>query len=332
MRAMLLMNTAQIEDNPLVISELPDPEPAEGQIRLRIRACGICHTDLHTVEGELELPRLPLIPGHQIVGEVDMIGNGVSRFSTGDRVGMPWLGKTCGKCSFCKSDRENLCYDAKFNGLHFNGGYAEYAVADAGFAYPIPEGFEDTAAAPLLCAGIIGYRALRLADVPEGGRLGLFGFGASAHVTIQIARHLGHEVYVFTRSSEHRKHAIELGAKWAGTSKEDPGVKLDSAINFTPAGSIVADALGFMERGGTIACAGIHQTPVPETPYELLYYERTVRNVANFTRRNAEELLKYAAEIPIRTEVQTFALEEANKALEVLKNSEIRGAGVLVVE
>jgi propanol-preferring alcohol dehydrogenase len=331
MQAMMLLEPGPVEKEPLAVSELPDPEPGPGEIRIRVRACGICHTDLHTVEGELELPRLPIIPGHQIVGVVDGIGEGVTRFSVGDRAGMPWLAGACGECGFCKTGRENLCPDARFNGLHIDGGYAEYAITTADFAYPIPDGFEDTVAAPLLCAGIIGYRALRLSDVPEGGRLGLFGFGASAHVTIQVACHLGYEVYVFTRSEKHREHAKELGAVWAGASKDDPGAKLDSAINFTPAGQVALDALSHLERGGTVACAGIYQTPLPEMPYEMLYHERTIRSVANFTRRDAEELLEYAAKIPIKTEVQSFDLMDANAALLALKNSEIRGAGVLIV-
>jgi propanol-preferring alcohol dehydrogenase len=332
MKAMLLKSSAPIEEKPLTPEELPEPIPAARQVRLKVSVCGICHTDLHTVEGELELPRQPLVPGHQVVGTVDMLGEGVTRFKPGERAGMPWLGWTCGKCKFCKSGRENLCEQAKFNGLHFDGGYGEYALAYENFAYPIPEGFPDVQAAPLLCAGIIGYRALRLSDAKAGDVLGMYGFGASAHVTIQVARHLGIEVFVFTRAESHRKHAKELGATWVGGVKDEPPKKLNAAIMFAPAGKLVPEALRVMDRGATLALAGIYMTPIPEIDYnKLLYHERTIRSVANFTRADAEELLKYAAEIPIHTETQTFPLKQANEALIALKQSQITGCAVLRV-
>ncbi len=332
MKAMILKEPGLIENRPLELADLPEPVPAAGQVRVRVSVCGICHTDLHTIEGELELPRLPLVAGHQVVGTVDAVGEGVTRFRKGDRIGMPWLGWTCGKCRFCKSGRENLCYSAKFNGLHFDGGYAEYTLAYEYFAYPIPGGFPDIEAAPLLCAGIIGYRALRLSEAKPGDVLGMYGFGASAHVTIQVARHLGIEVFVFTRAGSHREHAKELGASWVGGAEDSPPKKLDGAIMFAPAGKLVPEALRVMEKGATLALAGIYMTPIPEIDYNsLLYHERTIRSVANFTRQDAEELLKYAAEIPIHTDTETFPLEQANEALLALKQSRINGCGVLSV-
>jgi propanol-preferring alcohol dehydrogenase len=333
MKAMILKKPGPIENRPLVPVDLPEPVPAAGQVRVKVSVCGICHTDLHTIEGELELPHLPLVAGHQVVGTVDVVGKGVTRFKEGERIGMPWLGWTCGKCRFCKSGRENLCYDARFNGLHFDGGYAEYTLAYQDFAYPIPEGFPDIQAAPLLCAGIIGYRALRLSEAKPGDVLGMYGFGASAHVTIQVARHLGIEVFVFTRANSHREHAKELGASWVGSAQDTPPKKLDSAIMFAPAGKLVPEALRLMEKGATLALAGIYMTPIPEIDYNnLLYHERTIRSVANFTRQDAEELLKYAAEIPIHTDTETFPLEQANEALLALKESRINGCGVLKVD
>lgn len=332
MKAMVLKSPAPIEEAPLVLKDIAQPVPAAGQVRLKVAVCGLCHTDLHTVESELKLPRLPLVPGHQVVGTVDMVGDGVTRFKPGERAGMPWLGWTCGECKFCTSGRENLCHKAKFNGLHFDGGYAEYALAYENFAYPIPEGFPDVQAAPLFCAGIIGYRALRLSEAKPGDVLGMYGFGASAHVTIQVARHLGIEVFVFTRAESHREHAKELGASWVGGAKDTPPKKLNGAIMFAPAGKLVPEALRVMDKGATLALAGIYMTPIPEIDYNnLLYHERTIRSVANFTRQDAEELLSYAAEIPIHTETQTFGLEQANEALTALKQSQITGCAVLEV-
>ena len=332
MKAMLLRTPRPAEERPLELTEVPTPQPGAGEIRLSIRVCGVCHTDLHTVEGDLPLPKLPLIPGHQIVGIVEARGKGATRFAIGQRVGVPWLYSTCGKCEFCRRGLENLCREARFTGLHADGGYAEAMVVHQDFAYPMPEGFDDVQAAPLLCAGIIGYRALRLSEVQPGQRLGLYGFGGSAHVTIQVARHWGCEVYVFTRSKSHRRLARELGAVWVGGAEDEPPAKMHGSIIFAPAGRLVPEALRVLERGGTLALAGVTMTPIPTLDYDrLLYWERTVRSVANFTRRDAEELLRLAATIPIHTTTQTFALDEANEALLALKHSEIDGTGVLIV-
>jgi propanol-preferring alcohol dehydrogenase len=300
------------------------------EVRLRVRACGVCHTDLHTVEGELRLPRLPLIPGHQIVGVVEKLGQGAKRFALGQRVGVPWLNWACGECDFCRKGLENLCPNARFTGLHADGGYAQYAVAPEGFAYPIPEQFRDELAAPLLCAGVIGYRALRLSRARPGERLGLYGFGASAHVTIQVARYLGCRVFVFTRSAEHQRLARQLGAAWVGGVQAQPPELLDSAIIFAPAGSLVPQSLRALRPGGTVALAGIYMSPIPELEYELLYGERTVRSVANMTRADARELLELAAKIPIETAVETYGLAEANEVLLRLKGGRVRGAAVLI--
>jgi propanol-preferring alcohol dehydrogenase len=312
--------------------DLPLPEPGAEEIRLRVRVCGVCHTDLHTVEGDLPLPKLPVVPGHQVVGIVDAVGEGVRRFTIGQRVGVPWLYRTCGTCEFCQRGMENLCRQARFTGLHADGGYAEAMVVHQDFAYPIPEIFSDESAAPLLCAGIIGYRALRLSGVRPGERLGMWGFGASAHITLQIARHWGCEVYVFTRGEKHRQLAKELGAAWAGSAKDEPPAPVHGGIIFAPAGELVPEALRVLERGGTLALAGVTMTPIPELDYDrLLYWERVVRSVANFTRQDAAEFLQLAAEVPVRTTVQTFPLEAANEALLALKEGRINGAGVLVL-
>ena len=331
MKAMILEKPRPAEQNPLTMADLPLPEPEAGQIRLRVRVCGVCHTDLHLVEGEIALPKLPLVPGHQIVGTVDTLGAGVSRFAPGDRLGVPWLYSTCGQCEYCQRGLENLCDKARFTGQHADGGFAEFMVVPADFAYPIPEGFADEQAAPLLCAGIIGYRALRLSEIQPGGRLGLYGFGASAHVTIQVARHWGCEVYVFTRSEEHQRHALELGAAWVGQAQDTPPAQLDSAVTFAPVGWLVPEALRVLRKGGTLAINAIHMSPIPEMPYSLLYGERTVRSVANATRQDAVELLQLAAQIPIRTDVELYRLEEANAVLQRLKRREIQGAAVLQV-
>ncbi|MFQ5400422.1 MAG: zinc-dependent alcohol dehydrogenase family protein [Anaerolineae bacterium] len=329
MRAMLLRAPAEVGTSPLALVEAPIPEPGPGKIRLRVRACGVCHTDLHTVEGELKLPRLPLIPGHQIVGVVEKTGPGSGRYRVGDRVGVAWLGQTCGGCEYCLAGQENLCPEARFTGLDVDGGYAEFTVVDERFAYPLPENFSDEAAAPLLCAGIIGYRSLRLSGIRPGGRLGLYGFGASAHLAIQVARHWKCQVYVFTRSEAHRRHALALGAAWAGGAEEQPPVKLDGSVTFAPAGWIIPLALDHLRPGGTLAINAIHLSPIPELPYSLIYGERVLRSVANFTRQDAEAFLKLAAEIPVKTTTETVPLEKANQALARLKASEIQGAAVL---
>ncbi|NIO48170.1 MAG: zinc-binding alcohol dehydrogenase family protein [Candidatus Aminicenantes bacterium] len=332
MKTMILKGFAPIDQNPLELVDLPIPEPDSEELLLRIKVCGVCHTDLHTVEGELPEVRLPIIPGHQVVGVVEKLGKNTSRFNEGDRLGVAWLYSACSECAFCKRENENLCETARFTGYHVNGGYAEYIVVPEKFAYPIPKIFSDEEAAPLLCAGIIGYRALRLSEIKPGQRLGLYGFGASAHVAIQVAVHWGCKVYVFTRSEEHRELAQKLGAVWTGTSKDEPPTKMDSSIIFAPAGELVLDALRILDKGGTLALAGIYMTPIPEMDYvKCLYHERTLRSVANATRQDGKELLRIAAEIPIRTTTQIFPLEDVNKVLELLKAGKISGAAVLRV-
>lgn len=329
---MVLEKPKAAEENPLALRELPLPFPGPGEVRVRVKACGVCHTDLHTVEGDLPLPKLPVVPGHQIVGVVDARGPGSRRFREGDRVGIPWLHYTCGDCRYCRKGLENLCEKARFTGYHTDGGYAEAAVVGEAYAYALPQNFSDLDAAPLLCAGIIGYRSLRLSGVERGDRLGLYGFGASAHIVIQIAQHRGCEVYVFTRSEEHRRLARELGAAWAGRAEDTPPEEIDGAIIFAPAGRLVLEALRATRKGGTVALAGITMSPIPEIDYDsLLYHERVLRSVSNSTRQDAEDLLRAAAEIPVRTQVQAFKLEEANLALEALKQSKIQGAAVLTI-
>ncbi len=331
MQTMQLLSPAPVEEHPLALSELDTPEPGPRQLRLRVQACGVCHTDLHTVEGELELPKLPIVPGHQIVGLVDGLGQSVQRFRQGDRVGVGWLNSSCGSCRFCRGGRENLCPDARFTGLHVDGGYAQYAVMNEDFAYGLPEGLSDIEAAPLLCAGIIGYRSLRLSEIQPRGRLGLYGFGASAHLAIQVARHWQCDVYVFSRGEHHRRLARDLGAVWTGQVQETPPVSLDASIIFAPAGWIVPLALGHLAPGGTLAINAIHMSPIPEFAYDLIYLERTVRSVANYTRQDAEEFLRLATEIPVRTEIEVYTLEEANRVLQRLKQREIQGSAVLSI-
>jgi len=327
---MILKRFAPIDQNPLELVDLPIPEPDSEELLLRVKVCGVCHTDLHTVEGELPEVKLPIMPGHQVVGVVEKLGKNTSRFKEGDRLGVAWLYSACGECAFCQRENENLCEAARFTGYHANGGYAEYIVVPEKFAYPVQEIFSDEKAAPLLCAGIIGYRALRLSEIKPGQRLGLYGFGASAHVAIQVAAYWGCKVYVFSRSEEHRELASKLGAVWTGTSKDEPPTKTDSSIIFAPAGELVLDALRVLDKGGTLALAGIYMTPIPEMDYvEYLYHERTLRSVANATRQDGEELLRIAAEIPIRTTTQVFPLEDANKVLELLKAGKISGAAIL---
>lgn len=332
MKAILLNKFAPIDQSPLELTDVPMPEPGAEDILIRINVCGVCHTDLHTIEGELPDVKLPIIPGHQIVGIVEKMGSEASRFKEGDRVGVAWLYSTEENCRYTQQGKENLCDNARFTGYHVNGGYTEYIVISEKFAYPIPSIFSDQEAAPLLCAGIIGYRALRLSEIKPGQRLGLIGFGASAHVAIQVAIHWGCEVYVFSRGEEHRELARKLGASWTGTSNEDPPAKLDSIVNFTPAGPTVLDGMRFLDKGGTQALAGIYMSPVPEMDYiKYLYHERTLRSVANATRQDGNELLKIAAEIPIKTTTQIFPLEDANQALQLLKDSKIDGAAVLQI-
>jgi len=333
MKAMRLDSIAPIDSSPLELVDLPTPEPGPGEVRVKVRCCAICRTDLHVIEGDLPRQKLPIIPGHQIVGIVDAVGDGCSQVAVGDRVGVAWLRKTCGTCRFCTSGRENLCESARFTGYHADGGYAEYAVVPEAFAYPIPEPFGDVDAAPLLCAGIIGYRALKRSELPLGGRLALYGFGSSAHVVIQIARHRGSEVYVVTRGERHRRLAREMGAVWVGEKAEDMPVKVDSAIIFAPAGELVPPALEKLEKGGTLALAGIYMTPIPEMDYQrCVFYERDIQSVTCNTRDDGRGLLAEAAEIPIRPHTTTYPLAQANQALQDLNNDNINGTGVLVME
>jgi len=316
---------------PLRAAERPSPPPGPGQVALRVRACGVCRTDLHVVDGDLPDLGRPVVPGHQVVGVVEERGAGVEQLGVGQRVGVPWLGWTCGSCRFCRSGRENLCGEARFTGYHLDGGFAERTVADARYCFPIPEGYPDLQAAPLLCAGLIGYRSLVMAG--EAERLGLYGFGAAAHIVAQVARHQGRRVFAFTRPGdrEAREFALSLGAEWAGGSGDAPPEPLDAAILFAPAGELVPAALRAVERGGTVVCAGIHMSDIPSFPYRILWEERAVRSVANLTRRDGEEFLALAPRIPVRTEVEAFALARANEALDRLRSGRIRGAAVVEV-
>jgi propanol-preferring alcohol dehydrogenase len=329
MKACILPAPAPVETNPLHVVDLPKPQPGTAEVLVRVHACGVCRTDLHVVEGELAPRQSPIVPGHQVVGVVEACGRDATRFRAGARVGIPWLHQTCGVCEYCRSGRENLCEAPTFTGWTVHGGYAEYAVAPESFVYPLPEGFGDLHVAPLLCAGIIGFRTLRLSGIEPGGRLAMYGFGAAAHVAIQVAHHWKIEVYAFTRDERHRQLALDLGAVWAGGSEDVPPVKLDAALIFAPAGELVISALRVLKRGATVAAGGIHMSPIPPLDYDLLYWERVIRSVANNTRRDGEDFLKIAAEIPIHTEVREFPLEEANQALKALKNDAIRGAAVL---
>jgi propanol-preferring alcohol dehydrogenase len=325
MRAMVLERIGE----PLRETELEDPVPGPGQVRLRVAACGVCRTDLHLVDGELSEPKLPLVPGHQIVGVVEAAGEGAERFEPGARIGVPWLGWACGTCAYCRSGRENLCEQARFTGYQLDGGYAELSVADERFCFPVPDDYSDSHAAPLLCAGLIGYRALRLSGAGE--RVGLYGFGSSAHLVCQVALHQGRRVFAFTRSGDDDGQALarELGAEWAGSSEDAPSEPLDAAIIFAPVGPLVPAALRAVAPGGSVVCAGIHMSDIPSFPYELLWGERMVRSVANLTRADGEEFLALAPSVPVRTEVQTYALEEANAALRDLRDGRVRGAAVL---
>ena len=327
MRAMLFEKAGR----PLRKAELPMPKPGPGQVLIRVRACAVCRTDLHVIDGELTQPKLPLIPGHEIVGIVEERGEGADRFEIGDRVGIPWLGWTCGECSYCLWGRENLCDRARFTGYTIDGGYADYTVADQRFCFPIPDFYRDTEAAPLLCAGLIGYRSLVKAG--DGKRLGIYGFGAAAHIVAQVARYQNREIYAFTRpgDKEAEQFALALGAAWAGGSNELPSVKLDAAIIFAPVGDLVPQALRAVGKGGTVVCGGIHMSDIPSFPYEILWEERALCSVANLTRQDGAEFFALAPRVPVRTEIQTLPLEEANEALARLRSGKIQGAAVLVV-
>ncbi len=326
MRAMVL----DAPGRPLRLADLPRREPGPGEVLVEVAACGVCRTDLHVVDGELLGGKLPVVPGHEIVGRVAAVGTGVAASAVGDRVGIPWLGFTCGRCEYCRSGRENLCREARFTGWQIDGGYAEAALADARYVFPIPTGYGDAEAAPLLCAGLIGYRSW--SKVRGARRLGLYGFGAAAHIVIQVARHAGQEVSAFSRPGdvEAQRFALDLGAAWAGGSDERPPRELDAAIIFAPVGALVPAALRAVGPGGTVVCAGIHMSDIPSFPYSILWGERTVLSVANLTRRDGEEFLALAPRVPVRTEVETLPLERANEALDRLRRGRLRGAAVLL--
>jgi propanol-preferring alcohol dehydrogenase len=326
MRAMVL----DAPGRPLRAADLPRPSPGAGQVLLQVRACAICRTDLHVVDGELPDPALPLVPGHEIVGVVVEAGPGAEQLAPGDRVGVPWLGWTCGECRWCRSGRENLCDRARFTGYTLDGGYAEYTVADARFCFRIPPAYDDVHAAPLLCSGLIGHRSLVAAGDAE--RLGIYGFGAAAHIVAQVARHQARRVFAFTRAgdAEGQAFARELGAEWAGSSSDPPPEPLDAAIIFAPVGALVPAALRVVEKGGTVVCGGIHMSDIPAFPYEILWGERTVRSVANLTRRDGEEFFRLVAEVPLRIAAAPFPLAEANEGLAALRSGRLRGAAVLV--
>jgi len=337
MKAWSLKKSASVDERPLVLAEQPTPVVHEDELLVRVSACGICRTDLHVVEGELPVRLSPVIPGHQIIGRVTAVGAKVADFVINDRVGIAWLNRTCGHCKYCLTGRENLCEQALFTGWSVNGGFAEYAVVPASFAYRIPDDFQDVQAAPLLCAGIIGYRCLRLTGLTgnewAGARLGIYGFGAAGHICIQLARARGSEVYVCTRDRErHQALAHELGATWVGDTAEDPPVKLDTAIIFAPAGELVPVALNVLAKGGTLVLGGIHMSPIPSFDYSLIYGERMIRSVANNTRSDGREFLLEAARIPVHTHVETFAFDRVNEALIALKHDAIRGAAVVTLE
>ncbi len=326
MRAMILR--AQRES--LELADIPRPSPGPGQVLIRTAACAVCRTDLHVYDGDLTEPVLPLVLGHEIVGRIEQLGPGVDRFTLGDRVGVPWLGWTCGHCRYCDSGRENLCDEARFTGYQINGGFAEYAVADQRFAFSIPDGFSDLQAAPLLCAGLIGYRSLVAAGDAE--RLGLYGFGAAAHIIAQVARYQGRRLFAFTREGDAAAQAFarDLGAEWAGASSEHPPEELDGAIIFAPVGHLVPAALRVVAPGGTVVCAGIHMSEIPAFPYDILWKERTVCSVANLTRKDGEEFMALAPKVPVRSHVVKYPLDQANEALDDLREGRLEGAAVLV--
>jgi alcohol dehydrogenase, propanol-preferring len=328
MRAMIFQGAGQ----PLQLAELPIPEPQPQQVLLNVHACGVCRTDLHIVDGELERPKLPLVLGHQIIGTVVKTGEQAQKYPAGTRVGVPWLGHTCNCCRYCLAGKENLCDRALFTGYNLNGGFAEYTVADESFCFPIPQGFPNLQAAPLLCAGLIGYRSYRLTE--DAKHIGFYGFGAAAHILIQVANYHGKQVYAFSRlgDTQGQKFALDLGAFWAGSSEDLPPEKLDAAIIFAPAGNLVPAALKAVAKGGIVVCAGIHMSDIPSFPYQILWEERVLRSVANLTRRDGEEFLTLAPKIPIQTKVTAFPLIQANEALNALRAGKINGAAVLVID
>jgi propanol-preferring alcohol dehydrogenase len=331
MKAMVLEKPDYIEKSPLVLKELKIPEPQEDEVLIKVLVCGVCHTDLHIVEGDIVPPKYPLIPGHQVIGKIEEIGEKVEGFKKGDLVGVPWLHYNCGQCKYCKKGLSNLCENILFTGFHVNGGYAEYMVAKKTAIYKIPDTVDITSFAPILCGGVIGYRALKLTNVKDGQKLGLVGFGSSAHIVLQIALHKNMEVYIFSRSEAHRRKALEMGAKWAGKLGDALTEKLDGIIVFAPIGDTLVESLKYVDKGGAVVSAGIHMTDIPSFPYSLLYEERSLKSTANSTREDVEETIKLAVEIPIRPVVTTYPLELANKALQDVKHSKIDGSAVLII-
>ena len=325
MKAMLLEKPG----TRLKAAEIPDPQPGPGQLRIRVSACGVCRTDLHVIDGDLTEPKLPIVPGHEIVGRVDALGDGVEGFEIGARVGIPWLGHTCGHCAYCRAGTENLCDEPGFTGYQIDGGYAEMAVADAHYCFPLPEDGDDAGLAPLLCAGLIGYRSLVMAG--DAQRLGIYGFGAAAHILAQVARYQQREIFAFTSPGDEaaQRFALELGAAWAGGSDEPAPVELDAAIIFAPVGALVPAALRAVRKGGIVVCGGIHMSPIPEFPYSILWGERVVRSVANLTRQDAIDFLTLAPQVPVKTHIEEYPLAEANQALEALRSGKLTGAAVL---
>lgn len=327
---MVLSRIGPVEQNPLQLTELPVPKPGHDEIRIKVLACGVCHTDIHIIEGDIKPPTLPLILGHQIVGVVEKLGRNVAEPSPGTVVGIPWLGETCGRCQYCLQGMENLCENIRFTGFHHNGGYAEYTLVKSGFCYPVPANFPIANLAPLLCAGVIGYRSLKRAGIKPKTKVGLYGFGASAHICLQILKHWDCQVAVFTRAQIHQQHARQIGADWIGVATEQPPFRLNAAVIFAPAGELVPLALAHLDPGGTVALAGIHMSAIPPLSYPLIYEERTLLSVANSTRQDVRELLALARTIPLKTTVTTFPLHQANEALLAVKHSRLNGAAVLV--
>jgi propanol-preferring alcohol dehydrogenase len=332
MKAMVLKKQDRIENSPLRLEELPVPEPEESEIRLKISVCGVCRTDLHIVEGELPAHKMPVIIGHQIVGRVDKLGRNAKKYKLGERLGAPWLFKTCGICKYCKSNRENLCDNPMFTGYDADGGFAEYTIVEEDFAYPLPENYTDREVAPLLCAGVIGYQAFKATGLRNSGKLGLFGFGSSAHILLQVCIHLGIDAYVVSRTEKELQLAKKLGAKWTGKIDDDMGTLLDAVIVFAPSGELLIKALKKIEKGGKVVSAGIYTTPLPGFDYSYIYPEKTLTSVAHTSRQNVQEFLKLAGEFKIKTQINEYRLEDANNALLNIKHSKISGSSILIIE
>ncbi|MGQ9465601.1 MAG: zinc-dependent alcohol dehydrogenase family protein [bacterium] len=332
MKAMVLEKQDRLENFPLQLRDLPEPEPSATQIRLKISICGVCRTDLHIVEGELPAHKMPVVPGHQIVGRVDKLGPDARKYRIGERLGIPWLYKTCGRCKYCKSERENLCDNPMFTGYDADGGFAEYVIVDQDFAYLLPDNYTDEDVAPLLCAGVIGYQAFKATGLKDSGRLGLFGFGSSAHILLQVCNHLGIETYVVSRTDKELRLARELGARWTGKIDDDIGVLLDAVIVFAPSGELLVKALSKIEKGGRVVSAGIYTTPIPGFDYSGIYPEKTLTSVAHTTRRNVQEFLEIAGTFKIKTKINKYKLEEANEALLNIKHSKISGSSILIIK